>query len=63
MDLPIIKKSAAVQATTNDQVLQPTMGSLPLYLFEKLLKSILSQFLSQIMIISMLKTKIFAFKT
>jgi hypothetical protein len=35
MDLPIIKK-AAVQATTNDQVvLQPTMGgSLPLYLFE-----------------------------
>jgi hypothetical protein len=33
--LPIIKK-AAVQATTNDQVvLQPTMGgSLPLYLFE-----------------------------
>jgi hypothetical protein len=32
---PIIKK-AAVQATTNDQVvLQPTMGgSLPLYLFE-----------------------------
>ena len=41
MDLPIIKKViAAVQATTNDQVvLQPTMGgSLPLYLFEKLLK-------------------------
>jgi hypothetical protein len=36
MDLPIIKKViAAVQATTNDQVvLQLTMGSLPLYLFE-----------------------------
>jgi hypothetical protein len=34
------KVIAAVQATTNDQVvLQPTMGgSLPLYLFEKLLK-------------------------
>jgi acetylornithine deacetylase/succinyl-diaminopimelate desuccinylase-like protein len=36
----LLKVIAAVQATTNDQVvLQPTMGgSLPLYLFEKLLK-------------------------
>ena len=42
MDLPIIKKViSAVAATTKDQVvLQPTMGgSLPLYLFEKYLKT------------------------
>jgi acetylornithine deacetylase/succinyl-diaminopimelate desuccinylase-like protein len=42
MDLPIVKKViAAVEATTKDQVvLQPTMGgSLPLYLFEKYLKT------------------------
>jgi len=42
MDLPIIKKViAAVKSTTNEQVvLQPTMGgSLPLYLFEKILKA------------------------
>jgi 6-phosphogluconolactonase/glucosamine-6-phosphate isomerase/deaminase len=59
------KVIAAVQATTNDQVvLQLTMGSLPLYLFEKLLKVNTISVLSQIMItISMLKTKIFAFKT
>jgi acetylornithine deacetylase/succinyl-diaminopimelate desuccinylase-like protein len=40
MDYQLLKVIAAVQATTNDQVvLQPTMGgSLPLYLFEKLLK-------------------------
>jgi hypothetical protein len=36
MDYQLLKVIAAVQATTNDQVvLQPTMGgSLPLYLFE-----------------------------
>jgi acetylornithine deacetylase/succinyl-diaminopimelate desuccinylase-like protein len=42
MDLPIVKKViSAVEATTKDQVvLQPTMGgSLPLYLFEKYLKT------------------------
>ena len=42
MDLPIAKKIiAAVQSTTNDQVvLQPTLGgSLPLYLIENILKA------------------------
>jgi hypothetical protein len=39
MDLPILKKViAAVQATNDQVVLQPMGGSLPLYLFEKLLK-------------------------
>jgi hypothetical protein len=66
MDLPLLKKViAAVQATTNDQVVKQQWEEVFLCIYlKKITKS--QYYLSsyQIMItISMLKTKIFAFKT